>query len=318
MELTEIVRQDTLPIFLQLNNQGTTEEFVAWFRENETDFTQKLQKAGAVLIRGLDVNSASRFQQLMQSLFPSTRNFLDGNSSRGKYTKNVYNASEYDASSIIQLHTEFSYSNIWPEIICFCCEIRADEGGQTTVGDCRKVLELLDPAIVEEFSKKGITYIRNLHGGGGLGPSWMEAFESDDKNFIQKYCDENNIVISWNKDNSLKLVQTRPAIRKHPHTQEDLWFNQVDQFYPQIYGEEVYDTLLALAGNNPEALPMYARYGDGSEIQKAYIEQIIEVLHKITVPVEWEPGDLLVVDNMLALHGRLPYKGKRKILVSMA
>ncbi|MFY1676223.1 MULTISPECIES: TauD/TfdA family dioxygenase [unclassified Streptomyces] len=31
----------------------------------------------------------------------------------------------------------------------------------------------------------------------------------------------------------------------------------------------------------------------------------------------WRPGDLLLVDNVLAAHGRDPFRGARKIVVAM-
>jgi hypothetical protein len=36
------------------------------------------------------------------------------------------------------------------------------------------------------------------------------------------------------------------------------------------------------------------------------------------VLVPWQAGDVLVVENMLACHGRMPYAGERKILLAMA
>jgi hypothetical protein len=32
----------------------------------------------------------------------------------------------------------------------------------------------------------------------------------------------------------------------------------------------------------------------------------------------WRRGDLLVLDNLLAAHGRKPFEGDREILVAMA
>jgi hypothetical protein len=203
-------------------------------------------------------------------------------------------------------------------MLFFCCITPAKTGGETIVGDCRAIVDRLNPDLVDEFEQKGITYIRNLHAGHGLGPSWMDAFETKDKAFLENYCLENNISLKWQRDGSVRLVQTRPALRIHPSTGAKLWFNQVDQFYPLIYGEEVYNTMLMMSGNNEEALPMYSRYGDGSPIQKEYVEEIVKVLDEAIIPVPWEKGDLLMVDNMMALHGRLPFTGQRKILVSMA
>jgi alpha-ketoglutarate-dependent taurine dioxygenase len=217
----------------------------------------------------------------------------------------------------VRLHTEFSYSNIYPKKIFFCCQNLASTGGQTTVGDCKKALELIEPEVVKAFDEKEIIYIRNLHSGGGLGPSWQEAFETEDKDFMEAYCKENGIEVNWKANGIVRLTQRRPAIRKHPITGDRLWFNQVDQFFPAIYGEEIYETLLEMNGGEKDALPMFSRFADGTEIKKEYIENIIKVLDDITIPVPWQKGDLLMVDNMTALHGRLPFTGPRKILASM-
>lgn len=307
-----------IPLTLVAENGSDLGVFLKYYEDDKERFKDLLLKSGVILLRGAGIDASNKMQCAMQRMYPNAQRFLDGNSSRAKYTSNVYNASEYDSDSLIQLHTEFSYSNLWPEVICFCCEIRPDHGGQTTIGNTRTVLEFLDGQIVEEFSAKQITYIRNLHGGQGGGPSWMEAFETKDKKFVEEYCAVNGIECIWNKNNSGRFVQTRPALRRHPRTDDLLWFNQVDQFYPRLYGDDVYETLLSLAGGDPYNLPMYATFGDGSEIPKDYIVEIVNVLDRITVPVEWQVGDLLLVDNMLYLHGRLPFKGKRKILVSMA
>jgi alpha-ketoglutarate-dependent taurine dioxygenase len=32
----------------------------------------------------------------------------------------------------------------------------------------------------------------------------------------------------------------------------------------------------------------------------------------------WQCGDLLILDNILAMHGRKPFDGERRVLVAMA
>ena len=309
--------EEKLPMTITFTS-GSPEEFVEWYFENKAYIDEKITNVGAVHIQGINVNTVEKFGDVMKAIRPESPDFLDGNSSRSKYSSNVYNASEYDNNSVVQLHTEFSYSNLWPDQIHFCCVKPADSGGETTVADTSLVLEKLDPKIVQEFEDKGIIYIRNHHGGGGFGPSWMEAFETEDKDFLEAYCKKNDIETKWMPDGSLKVSQSRPAFRVHPKTGVKLWFNQVDQFYPAIYGDEIYQTLLMMVDNNPERLPMYSTYGDGSPIQKEYIEEIIRILDEITIPVPWKIGDMLMIDNMTALHGRLPFTGDRKILASMS
>jgi len=41
------------------------------------------------------------------------------------------------------------------------------------------------------------------------------------------------------------------------------------------------------------------------------------VYWKAAKSFDWAPYDLVMVDNMLVSHARLPYKGPRKIVVAM-
>jgi alpha-ketoglutarate-dependent taurine dioxygenase len=47
------------------------------------------------------------------------------------------------------------------------------------------------------------------------------------------------------------------------------------------------------------------------------LEQIREVLQKETIPHRWQTGDILILDNMLAAHGRMPFSGARRIALAM-
>lgn len=64
--------------------------------------------------------------------------------------------------------------------------------------------------------------------------------------------------------------------------------------------------------------PMCVSFGDGSKISKAVVEEILRTTDQVAVALPWKKGDLLMLDNVLTCHGRKPYKGDRKVLVSMS
>ena len=67
-----------------------------------------------------------------------------------------------------------------------------------------------------------------------------------------------------------------------------------------------------------EDLPTNTYYGDGSRIEPEVLEELREAYRQETIAFPWQAGDVMVLDNILTAHGRGPYSGPRKILVTMA
>ena len=47
------------------------------------------------------------------------------------------------------------------------------------------------------------------------------------------------------------------------------------------------------------------------------MREILRVYDELEVSFPWHRGDVLLVDNLLAAHGRNPFAGERKILVAL-
>jgi hypothetical protein len=67
-----------------------------------------------------------------------------------------------------------------------------------------------------------------------------------------------------------------------------------------------------------EDLPRNAYYGDGSRIETSVLDEIRGVYNETSITFPWQEGDILMLDNFLASHGREPFVGPRKIVVAMA
>ena len=65
-------------------------------------------------------------------------------------------------------------------------------------------------------------------------------------------------------------------------------------------------------------LPRHALYGTGEPIEPEALDHIRAVYTRLAVVFSWQPDDVLVLDNMLVAHGRAPFTGSRRVLVSMA
>ncbi|MDI5941779.1 TauD/TfdA family dioxygenase, partial [Micromonospora sp. DH15] len=73
-----------------------------------------------------------------------------------------------------------------------------------------------------------------------------------------------------------------------------------------------------LREDGPAGLPRNAYHGDGSPIDDEVVAGIRDLYREHAVSVPWQRGDVLVVDNFLATHGREPFSGDRQILVAMS
>ena len=293
------------------------QDFITWYHTNKVGLQEKLNKNGAILFRGIDISSIKDFETVMDDISSKFMAYVDGNSPRTKLSSKVYTSTEYDKNHSITLHNELSYSYKWPAKIFFCCLIPAAAGGETPIADCRKVLKSMDKALVDEIENKGITYIRNLNGGAGFGPSWQDTFETDDKTKVEEFCKQANVQYEWKPDGGVKLTQPSKGIITHPATGEKVWFNQIDQFHPSHLEPEIYETLMMMYEKEDE-LPMYISFGDGTKITEEMVKEIRNTVDKESIANTWQQGDLLMLDNVLVAHGRKPYQGDRKVLVSMS
>ena len=76
------------------------------------------------------------------------------------------------------------------------------------------------------------------------------------------------------------------------------------------------NTLLADLG--PDDLPTNSFYGDGSPIEGDVLDILRDAYRQASTSFPWQDGDILLIDNMLAAHGRAPFRGARQVLVAMA
>ena len=309
-----------LPLVIEAeegDDEETRREALRTLCRRERAFLQDgLKEAGALLFRGygrIDEEGLTEFARLFSG--GELWDYVGGASPRTKLSGRVYTSTEYPPHYTLSLHNELSYSYRWPRQLYFCCVTPAAHGGETSIGDSRRLLAHISPDVVREFKERGIRYVRNLHGGEGTGLSWQSAFETADRDAVEEYCRAGGMSFKWKEDGGLRTCLTRPATLVHPETGAEVWFNQADGFHPSGMDRAVYESLIERMAE--EDFPLHVTFGDGSRIPLAYLEHIRAVMWQQTVLFPWQVGDILVVDNILTAHGRMPFTGERKILLAM-
>ncbi|MEO8593988.1 MAG: TauD/TfdA family dioxygenase [Candidatus Solibacter sp.] len=301
----------TLPIVLGPAVEGV--DLRAWASANREYIEGLLLEYGGVLLRDFRVDSLENYEQIAQALCRETIEYGERSSPRTKLTGRIYTSTDHPSDQPIQLHNEQSYTLNWPMKIFFHCAVAPVTGGATPIADCRRIYQRLDAALLEEFLERKILYVRNY--GEGLGLSWQVAFQTDHRNVVEEHCRDAGIEFEWGAGEKLRTRQVRPAIRPHPQTGEALWFNHGAFFHFSSLTPQAQANILAVLDR--EDVPFDTFYGDGGRIDDATLAALRQAYAAETVRFDWRKGDILMLDNMLACHGRDPFTGPRKVAVAM-
>ncbi|GAB2727632.1 TauD/TfdA family dioxygenase [Kitasatospora kifunensis] len=281
---------------------------------DSADLGALLTREKAVVFRGFKVPHDG-LDPVLDRLLPRRIAYVHGNSPRTKVGSNVYTSTEYPQAYTISMHNEMSYAHTWPTRLTFYCAAAPTSQGATPVVDGALWLESLDDGVREAF-QGGVRYTQNLHGGDGLGKSWQDTFETQDRDEVDAFLKGAEASWTWGPDDNLMVSQVRPSTICHPKTGAEVWFNQSDQWHPASLGDE---TAKALAQIMPaEELPQSVTFADGSPIPDAYVLHVRDRGLENAVDVDWYEGDLLLIDNVLVGHGRRPFTGPRRVLVAMS
>jgi alpha-ketoglutarate-dependent taurine dioxygenase len=307
--------RESLPLIIQPTVAGANLRASV---ENDKEFKESIEanilKYGAILFRQFTIDTVAEFEGFIKALSGELLEYRERSSPRNHVSGGIYTSTEYPANQSIFLHNENSYAHTWPSRLFFFCHTLPEQGGETPIADCRRVLSRLAPEIVKTFSQKGIRYVRNF--SPGIGLSWEIAFQTKDRSVVEEYCRQSGYEYEWIASDHLRTRRIGPAIIKHPRTGDAVWFNHAAVFHVSTLEPMVRKALLTLV--KEEHLPNQTYYGDGAPIEPAVLDQIREAYHQETMIFPWESGDILMLDNLLVAHGRRPYVGRRRVLVGMA
>ncbi|MCJ0871771.1 TauD/TfdA family dioxygenase [Streptomyces sp. AP-93] len=287
----------------------------AYIGEHRDKLRQLLTERGAVLLRGFGVGSVDGFDGVVRA-FSGTPplTYAERSSPRSTIKGQVYTSTDYPPDEEIFLHNENSYQAAWPRTLYFYCIEPALTRGATPLADIRQVLAGIDPAIRAEFERRGWRVVRNFH--ADFGVPWQETFATEDRAAVEEYCRGKGLETYWRPDGGLRTTAVRKAVHTHPVTGETVWFNHATFFHVTSLAPDVQEGLREIFQD--EDLPTNTYYGDGGVIPDDVMDHLRAAYRAASTRFDWERDDVLIVDNMLAAHGREPFTGPRKIAVAMA
>ncbi|MGW7281853.1 TauD/TfdA family dioxygenase [Streptomyces sp. NPDC054844] len=288
-------------------------EYIAAHREK---LRTVLGERGAILLRGFEVGGVDGFDNVVHAFSGSAPlRYAERSSPRSTIKGQVYTSTDYPADEEIFLHNENSYQAAWPNTLYFYCIEPAHTQGATPLADIREVYRAIDPAVREEFERRGgWRVVRNFH--ADFGVPWQEAFNTTDRDAVVEYCRGKGITAEWRADGGLRTTAIRAAVHTHPVSGEEVWFNHATFWHLTSLAPEVQEGLREIFAD--ENLPTNTYFGDGGRIPDETVAHLRAAYRSASTRFDWQRDDVLIVDNMLAAHGREPFTGPRKIAVAMA
>ncbi|GCD33107.1 hypothetical protein OEIGOIKO_00826 [Streptomyces chrestomyceticus JCM 4735] len=268
---------------------------------------------GAVLVRGLGLHDADQAGAVFRHLATGLLTEREAFAPRREYADGVYSSAKWPPYQPMCMHHELSYTLDAPGLLLFACLTAPGSGGATAVADASAVLDALPAELTGRFEREGWLLTRSYN--DEVGASLTEAFGTDDRRAVERYCRGHAIDFAWQPDGGLRTRQRRGAVLRHPVTGHRCWFNQIAFLNAWTMDPEVREYLTDLYG--ADALPFDTRYGGGDPIGEDVVQLLNTVYEAHTAREPWQPGDLMVVDNVRTAHSREPYEGPREVLVAM-
>lgn len=244
---------------------------------------QGLNDDGWIVLRGFDVDMG-RFSDLTRGLcgritFDPAREY------------GAENTQKVDAGTgPIGLHIENGNTPVCPDIVAFYSPRAAFEGSQTTICDGRAVLAAFDdaqrarwqrPLTVERYLPEELwkRYLANEH------PALSDPSEVSEKHIMEFKAAIPNQDFELCEDGGMLYRLIVSPVRASTLSGGMGFANAV------------------LGPSHNYAPPRYS-FADGEEVSRDEIEELRALAEPATHEINWQDGDVAVLDNTRVMHGR--------------
>lgn len=301
----------------------------------------ELHKHGVIVLRGLplprqDANSSDvlgTYSEFLHATGYKLTKYVGGVTARQESEPMVYPASDEDPAVSMDLHQDNTYWPVPPAKLLFYYERPASVGGLNPLLDMKEYATLAQarfPDIVAKFATLGVRY-ENYYPDASVDNrfvSWQASFESTDKEVVEANLKAGNFGFEWTPKRGLRKWNVLSPWKQHPVTGEQVWANMIvanhasyfhsHPSFPELNGIPFVVGQLPDALRSMEDYPFNIKYGDGTHVPYDVIQKLRGLAWDNAVAFKPRPGDLLVVDNYLAQHGRLGFAPPRRMWLGIS
>jgi len=261
------------------------------------------------LFRGFPTGDAQAFSDFVEAFGFENLPYVGGAAPRKKVVGDVFTANEAPPEANIPFHHEMPQVKNWPKKLFFYGDVAPESGGETPVLLSNEVYKRMvekHKDFVDQLEQKGVKYTRILpeenDESSPQGRGWKATYCVNTKEEVEKKLKECDMDFEWLPNGELKTTSAKPldAIQTDARSGKRVWFNSIVAVYTgwndkRHVGEQC------------------VHFGDGTPLPRECVLACRDIMDEICVNHKWEHGDVLMIDNRIALHARRPYVGQRKI-----
>lgn len=280
------------------------EEFLSL---GKAELKTKLVEHGVLLFRSQQKIDRDDFVALSQTF--TNQFIIHGAKVRRPVSEDKTVQTVTEGPDAICLHTEMHFSPFAPDFMWFFCETAPLKGGQTTICDGELFCQHLSTSTRKLLETKKLKYwnLWDLE-------VWKNYFGGLEKSQIVEVFAKKGAKAWFNVDQELEFEVIKPAITQSARG-NPVFANSI-----AVHSQYHQNLKLFEAEGQVSKVRHRIAFSDGSEIPPELTAELLEVEDRLVLPLQWQDGDVILLDNGRVLHGRKAFdpKIKRTILVRMA
>ncbi|KAL4885146.1 hypothetical protein BJY04DRAFT_214487 [Aspergillus karnatakaensis] len=312
--------------------------------------------AGAILIRGLPITTPTDYSLIAHALNLPAHTEIGRPPLRTTLAPNVKTANEGPPELPIWPHNEYGWSTIHPAWLTFCAlKVPGTEGtggGSTPITSSIYIAAELQrriPGFWEELKRKGVQYtyrytveaLVSNTGNSVLGAYGGAVEEGDGEEVVRRKVERevrrHSERFEWHEDGGLSVSHVVPgayalsprlsiaccvgltnttstAIRIHNPTNAPTFFGNITSAWGRSRHHGA--TRPPFLGDDGSYHPP-PQFGDGTDMRVEDLDVLLDIAEQRAVKVQWEVGDLVILDNYAVQHSREPWVGERQVLAAL-
>mmetsp|Transcript_31400 Transcript_31400/g.50506 ORF Transcript_31400/g.50506 Transcript_31400/m.50506 type:complete len:757 (-) Transcript_31400:300-2570(-) len=291
----------------------SSEGLAAWCSRNSTELRALMLRHGAVLLRDCGLRTADDFALVTRAIGCEGYDYVGGAAPRTEVVPGVvFTSNESPPDQPIPFHHELAQSPTPPAYISFFCEREAAAGGATPIIPSDEVAEFFFrefPDFAKKLQELGVQYMRIMpevtDPTSAQGRSWSETYGVSSREEAEESMRKQGTTWEWLPNGDCKsITAVLPALRTDSRSGKRVFFNSV---------------VAAFTGWNDSRNvgEKAVMLGDGTPVDAVAIRAVATFMSEREVAFRWKRGDVLMIDNTLAMHSRQTFKPPRRVLAAL-